>query len=323
MNLGKVIVTGANGFIGWNLIKSIADFSDEIIAIDSFEYVKKNYIRELQEEFGNINLVVGDVSEENTWKKLKGKKIDYIFHFGSPSSIILFNRNPERCYYQTIFSQFFAFKYGRELGASKIIFASSGNVYGGNSSKKPLSEDDQPIAKNLYASSKIACEQIALANKDYIDFVGLRITAGYGPGEERKGEFSSVIYLFLKDILNGIQPKIFGDGSQERDFIFIEDVISGVIKAAIQDYVGIINLGSGRSVTFNEVIDVMSKLLHRDIKPIYIEKPKNYVENIRIDVSRMKKVLKIEPTDLEDGIKKFIEYLNSFENKKSQNKENQ
>jgi len=309
VSLGKVIVTGANGFIGWNIIKRIVDISDEIIAIDSFEYVKEDYISKLKKDFSNLNLIVGDVSQKDVWEKLQNRKIDYIFHFGSPSSVVLFNKDPEKCVHQTIFSLFFAFKYGIKMGVSKIIFPSSGNVYGRNSSENPLTEEVQPLARNLYASSKLACEQIAWANRDFMDFVGLRITAGYGPGEERKGEFASVVYLFLKDILNDIPPTIFGDGEQKRDFIFIDDVVSSIVNAAKSDYTGIINVGSGRSISFNEVIKTINDVLGKDITPNYVPKPKNYVESIRVDISKMKKILNINPIDLEEGIKKFVNYL--------------
>jgi len=309
MSLGKIIITGANGFIGYNLIKRVTDISDEIIAIDNFEYVKKDYISELKKEFSNIELIVGDVSQKEVWNKIQSKKIDFIFHFGSPSSIVLFNKNPERCKYQTIFSLFFAFKYGIKMGASKIIFPSSGNVYGRNTSEKPLTEDVYPLARNLYASSKLACEQIAWANRDFIDFIGLRITAGYGPGEERKGDFASVIYLFLRDLINDAPPIIFGDGNQKRDFIFIDDIISSIINAAKSDYTGIINLGSGKSLSFNEVIKIMNKILDKHINPKYVLKPKNYVENIKVDISKMKEILKVHPISLEEGVKKFVNYL--------------
>jgi nucleoside-diphosphate-sugar epimerase len=311
MSLGKVIVTGANGFIGYNLVKNILDISDEIIAIDNFEYVKEDWISKLSKEFKNVKLIVGDVSQREVWEKIGNKKIDFIFHFGSPSSIVLFNKNPERCINETIFSQFFAFKYGIKMKAKKIIFPSSGNVYGRNTAEKPLTEDIQPLARNLYASSKLACEQIAWAHKDFIDFVGLRITAGYGPGEERKGEFASIVYLFLKDILNNISPTIFGDGEQKRDFVYIEDVISSIINSAKCDYSGIINVGSGKSRSFNEVIKIINKIVGKDIVPNYVTKPKNYVENIRVDISRMKKILNVKPIDIEEGIKMFIKYLKS------------
>jgi nucleoside-diphosphate-sugar epimerase len=258
-----------------------------------------------------LNLIVGDVSQREVWEKLQNRKIDYIFHFGSPSSIILFNKDPEKCMYQTIFSLFFAFKYGIKMGVSKIVFPSSGNVYGRNLNESPLQEEVQPLARNLYASSKLACEQIAWANRDFIDFVGLRITAGYGPGEERKGEFASVIYLFLKDIMNDIPPTIFGNGEQKRDFIFIDDVITSIVNAARSDYTGIINVGSGTSISFNEVVKIINDVLDKDITPNYIPKPENYVENIRVDVSKMKKILNVDPINLEKGVKKFVNYLQS------------
>jgi nucleoside-diphosphate-sugar epimerase len=262
----------------------------------------------LVREFKNLNLIVGDVSQKDVWEKIKNKKIDFIFHFGSPSSIVLFNKDPERCINETIFSLFFAFKYGIKMGVSKIIFPSSGNVYGRNLDE-PIVEDVQPLARNLYASSKLACEQIAWAHKDFIDFVGLRITAGYGPGEERKGEFASIVYLFLKDILNNNPPTIFGDGEQRRDFIYIDDVVSSIVSAAKSDYSGIINIGSGKSISFNEVIKTINKVVGKDIVPNYVPKPKNYVENIRVDISRMKKILNVNPIDLEEGVKRFLNYL--------------
>jgi len=109
--------------------------------------------------------------------------------------------------------------------------------------------------------------------------------------------------------LNNISPTIFGDGEQKRDFVYIDDVISSIINSAKCDYSGIINVGSGKSRSFNEVIKTINKIVGKDIIPNYVAKPKNYVENIRVDIRKMKKILNVKPINLEEGVKRFLNYL--------------
>lgn len=302
MNNKKILITGVCGFIGSNLFLKLRD-KNEIIGIDNFEYSKKEYCKELLKD---ITFVEDDVSKKETFTKIS-KDIDYIFHFGAPSSIILFNKNLQHCYEETVLGTLNVFEFAKQNNVKKIIYPSSGSIYSG--SNPPHREDIYPEPRNSYGAAKIACEAIASCYKDFVDSVGLRIFAGYGPREELKEDFASVVYLFIKDIVNNKPVTIFGDGTQARDFIFIDDIVNGIIKSAEVSYTGIINIGTGISTSFNELIRIISNILNKNLKINYIPKEKNYVDKLQADTTLMKDVLKIETVQLECGIKLFLEYL--------------
>jgi UDP-glucose 4-epimerase len=197
---------------------------------------------------GKVELIQGDMALKETWDKLPSD-IEYIFHFAAPSSITLFNRTPEKCYGETVFGMYYALEYAKKNKIKKLIYPSSGSNYAGN--PMPHKEDIYIKPRNLYAAGKVACEGLANSYSDYVKSIGLRIFASFGPGEEWKGEFASAVYLFIRDVMNDKSPVIFGDGKQTRDFIYIEDVADGIIVAAETDYIGIVNIGTGRQTSFN------------------------------------------------------------------------
>jgi len=302
----SVLITGVTGFIGSNLTKELLKKGAEITGIDNFSYIDIKIAKEKLAFLDEIEIVKGNVAKKNTWKKIRGD-FDYIFHFAAPSSITLFNRYPRKCYEETVFGMWNALEFSKENNIKKLIYPSSGSVYAGN--KYPHKEDVYPKPRNLYAAAKTACEGLANSYSDFVDSVGLRIFAGYGPGEEWKRDFASVVYLFIKDIMNDRSPIIFGNGKQKRDFIYIEDVVKAIIRAAEIKYAGIINVGTGKPVSFNQIVSIINKVLDKNIKPKYISRSKNYVNYLKADITLMKKLLKITPTDVNDGIKRFVNYL--------------
>lgn len=298
----KIVITGVCGFIGRNLVLRLKD-GNEIIGVDNFEYSDKNQCKDLLKD---IMFIEGDVSKKETFDKLPSD-VDYVFHFGAPSSIILFNKNLHHCYEETVLGLLNAFEFAKKNSIKKVVFPSSGSIYSGNN--PPHAEHVYPKPRNSYGAAKMACEAIASSYKDFVDSIGLRIFAGYGPGEELKGDFASVVYLFIRDIVKNKSPVVFGDGTQTRDFIFIDDVVDAIIKSAETTYIGIINVGSGISTSFNDVIKTINDILGRDVKPTYVHKEKNYVEKLQADTRLMKDILKIKPIPLRDGIERFLRYL--------------
>lgn len=152
-----------------------------------------------------------------------------------------------------------------------------------------------------------------------LDYVAMRIFAGFGPEENHKGEIASVVTLFLNKILNNESPIIWGDGSQTRDFVWIEDIVDALINVTFKDFTGILNVGSGKSISFNEVVKLINKALGKNIKPLYVKKPVNYLENTKSDITLLKKIIGREPSDPR---KKIIEYAKMFLNKNSNCKKN-
>ncbi|MGA2130348.1 MAG: NAD-dependent epimerase/dehydratase family protein [Candidatus Pacearchaeota archaeon] len=302
----KVLVTGVTGFIGSNLSRELLKRGAEVYSIHNFSYVNYEMAKKKLDFLDKVTIIQGDVSQKDSWDKLP-KDIEYIFHFAAPSSIVLFKKFPEKCYNETVWGLYRAFEFAKANGIKKVVYPSSGNVYSGND--MPHIETIYPKPKNLYAAAKVACEAIASSYADFVKSLGLRISAGYGPGEEWKGDFGSAPFLFIRDLMNEKSPEVWGDGSQTRDFIYIDDVVSMIIKSAEIDYTGIVNVGSGGEVSFRDLIEKIKGILNSKVEPVFVPKEINYVERIKADVTLNKKLFGINPISLDEGLKKFINYL--------------
>jgi len=297
----RVLVTGAAGFIGHHLVKRLTKLNAEIIAVDNFSLgVKRNL------SFFEGEILCMDVSAKDFIISIKGD-IDYIFHFGAPSSVILFKEDYEKMFRETISGFINIMELAKSKAVTKVIYPSSGSVYG--RTPPPHSEMSIPQPVNLYGIAKLTCEMIAEFYRDAINSVGLRIFAGYGPGEEHKGNIASPITLFLRAIMRNKRPVVFGDGTQSRDFIYIDDIIKAIIRAAERETPPIINVGSGKSYNFNYVIKLINELLEKDIKPIYVPRPRNYLERTQADITLMKRFLEINPIGLEDGLNRYLKVI--------------
>jgi UDP-glucose 4-epimerase len=301
-NRKSVIVTGGAGFIGSQLASRLHGMGAHVIVVDNLSTGDRNKAEAVCTVF-----VEGDVSQASTYDRLQGCDADYVFHFGTPSSVVLFNRKPEECIYQTIFGFRRIMKFAEERGVSKVIYPSSGSVYG--NAPVPQAEDMMPEPTNLYGVCKLTCEQMAKLASDKVPSIGLRIFAGYGPGEETKGEIASVITLFAKAIMNNEKPLIYGNGEQKRDFIFIEDVLEATLKAAQINYAGIVNVGSGESHSFNEIVDITNKFLGKRVKPHYVDKPIKYLERTLANREKQDQVLGLKPRTAEAGMTALLNHF--------------
>jgi len=207
-----------------------------------------------------------------------------VYFFGSPSSVILFNKNLDYCLRETIGSFLSMASFCKEHGAY-LIYPSSATVNNKN---------------NSYARCKACLEEIHQAYG--LKALGLRISASYGPGEGHKGEYASIIYQWCKQMKRGERPVIWGDGTQTRDFIFIDDVIDNIMDLVAEGRTGIVELGTGVNTSFNEVISIINKVLGTKIEPIYINKPDSYIQDTPVGCVKTK-------VSLEQGIRRIIDII--------------
>jgi UDP-glucose 4-epimerase len=293
----KFLITGGAGFIGTAIARRLYNENAKIVILDDFSVGRVENIK-IQCE-----VVKGNVANISSFHEIHD--IDFVLHFGAPSSVVLFDRNPEKCLTDTIIGTRNVFEYSKNTKVKKVIFPSSSSVYG--NTPLPQSETTSTIPTNLYGVAKLACEGIARLYSDAVPSVGFRIFAGYGPGEAHKKEIASVITLFMESITANSRPIIFGDGTQSRDFVYIDNIVDAILKSIGNSFTGVINVGSGESHTFNDIIDFINNLLGKKICPQFVEKPNQYFEHTLADITKMKNVLEFSPLGLEDGLKKYLE----------------
>jgi len=207
-----------------------------------------------------------------------------VYFFSSPSSIVLFDKELDFCMRDTINDFLNVLQYCKKHN-KYLIFPSSATVYNKNTA---------------YAKCKAAIEEIAIAYD--IPWLGLRISASFGPGEAHKGEHASVIYQWTKLMMNGESPTIFGDGTQTRDFIYEDDTAGEIARLARENATGFYDIGSGVNTSFNEIVRLINKVLGTNIEPAYVNRPTNYVNST--PVKGVKTLV-----SLEDGIREIVKSL--------------
>jgi nucleoside-diphosphate-sugar epimerase len=297
----RIVVTGAAGFIGSHLVKELTNLDAEVIAVDNFSVGKKDNLKEFKGKLLEI-----DVCNRDLGNRIRGK-IDTIFHFGAPSSVILFNKSPLKTFEDTAVGFLNIMELAKQKHVEKVVYPSSGSVYG--KIPPPQSESSGNDPANLYGVSKLVCEQIAKFYENKVDNTGLRIFAGYGPGEDHKGEIASPVTIFLKAIMKGEKPVIYGDGNQSRDFVYINDIVKTIIKCAETKSLPILNVGSGRACSFNDVVALINGLLGKDIKPKYVVKPAEYLERTQADTALLNRILGVKPMDIKEGLRAYINFI--------------
>ena len=293
------LVTGALGFIGRNLCNKLESLGVIVNKVDNMSLGKPKigdrFIWSGTEDPRLLPFVLSD-------------NLDYIFHFGSPCSVLQYGEDPVKALKETVLG----FKNMLDLAKytkARLVYPSSGNVYG--NIEPPYDERINPNPTNLYGMGKLICEKMAVTSS-YNDIVGLRIFTSYGPGEERKKGFSSIPHIFLKEMMEDRKPVIWGNGEQKRDCIYIDDLVECIVKVANHiDPPKIMNVGTGIEHSYNEIVEIINKVLGTEIEPIYkhTSKPLGYVDRAFCDTYCIKKYTEIVPRNLEEGIRKFYSYL--------------
>src|SRR5688500_1681233 len=192
---------------------------------------------------------------------------------------------------------------------ARVIWASSCSIYGRG--PVPMREDQPPDPLNVYAFSKLAMERLAARYAPRLahPIVGLRYSNVYGPGEDHKGKFASMIHQLAKQMRSGKRPRIFTAGEQKRDFVYVDDVVQANLKAMTATTGGVFNVGCGRAFTFNQVVAERNRAMGTELQPDYFENPYSFTQDwTEADLMESRRALGYEPRyDLAKGVQAYAE----------------
>ena len=240
-----------------------------------------------------------DVSS-NVEQLTSAKPFDVIFHEGSITDTTVLDQR------KMMHNNVEGFRKVLDLAVgwgSRVIWASSAATYGRGPAPMRESQKAEPL--NVYGYSKLAMERLADQYRRHLrqPIVGLRYFNVYGPGEQHKGKFASMIHQLAKQMRAGKRPRIFTDGTQKRDFVYIDDVLQANLKAMAATTSGVFNVGSGAAGSFNEVVEQLNRALKTDLQPDYFENPYDFFQTwTEADLTQSRKVLGYAPAyDLKRG----------------------
>jgi len=277
----KILVTGGAGFIGSNLVKRLADDKDnQIIIVD-------NYLTGTKE-----NTVGYDVFESMKSFVDSDTIVDKIFHLGMPSSSPMYKKNP--LFVADVVNDMILLLEYVKKHKIKLVLAATSSIYNGKPT--PFKEDMIPEVTDYYTEARYYCERlIELYTKLYnVKAIALRFFSVYGPNEHHKGEFANLVSQFEWDIIADKSPVIYGDGTQRRDLIHVNDIVEALILAMETDFeqFEIFNAGTGETYDLNELMAILNKKHNKDIKAKYIDNPiSNYVAETKADTEKAEKIL--------------------------------
>jgi UDP-glucose 4-epimerase len=298
----KSLVTGGAGFIGSHLVDALLTQGDEVTVLDNFSTGRPENLSHVEDE---VELVEVDLSLYGTWTKYF-KGIDRVFHLAALADIVPSIENPDTYYQANVTGTFNVMKACKKFGVSKVVYSASSSCYG-IPDTVPTPESAEIRPQYPYALTKFLGEQIVLhwSHVYGVPSVSTRLFNVYGPRSRTSGTYGAVFGIFLAQKLNKKPFTVVGDGTQTRDFTYVEDVTSALVTAAESNLKGeIINIGSDNTYSINLVVE----LLEGEI--VYIPKRPGEPDCTWADISKVKKLLKWSPTvSIEQGIKNLLDNI--------------
>lgn len=301
------VVTGGAGFIGCNIVRRLLQNGQQVTILDDMSLGKRENLEGLPRE--KMRVVEGDVRDARIIKDLT-KGIDGIFHDAARSSSPMFSPDPREGI-EVNLNGFLNVIEAARRNDIPLVYASTSSLY--SKSEPPHKEGLSVMPSSFYEYSFYVREVVGrLYSELYgVSVVGLRCFSVYGPHEEYKGTYANNISQFMWDLLKRKSPIIYGDGTQTRDFIFVEDVVEANLLAMNAGLKGeVINVGTGVSTSFNEIVELLNKELGIGIRPTYVPNPiKNYVRYTQADTKKAQRLLNFRAQiPLNEGIKRTKEY---------------
>ena len=285
------LITGAAGFLGSNLANHLVREGHQVRGLDDLS------TGDPQALSPEVLFTRGDVNDRpKLWTLLQD--VDCVYHLAArvavPESVLY----PREYNAVNVGGTVSLMEAMRDVGVRRVVFISSGAVYG-DQATQPLNENAQPYPHSPYAVSKLAAEYYVRTIGDLwgIETVSLRVFNAYGPGQHLPPSHPPVIPNFLRQAIRGGTLVMHGDGSQTRDYVFVDDVVSTMIAAATAPSIDklIINIGSGRETSINELVQLVMEVTGTKIEVISNHKNDPGVSRMCADLNLARQMLGYKP----------------------------
>jgi UDP-glucose 4-epimerase len=308
----KAIVTGGAGFIGSHLVELLVDREWEVLVVDDMSSGHVDHLTGARRR-GIANIHMTGIAEPEVADVVERFAPDVIFHLAAQSKVRPSVEDPLHDAHVNVLGTINLLEAARRAGTRKVCFASSGGAIYGGDVKLPAKETAAKAPESPYGiSKKIVEDYFRWYSEVYgVAYTLLALANVYGPRQDPSLE-GGVTAIFSLAMLEGRRPVIFGDGTQTRDFVYVEDVCDAFHRAADTADGMLLNIGSGVETSILHLYDVLADITGYPTKPeLAPAKPGDVYRSV-IDPSRAKKELGWEPwTSLEDGLRKTVEWYRS------------
>jgi dTDP-glucose 4,6-dehydratase len=312
----KVLVTGGAGFIGRWVVSQLLHEGKSVIVLDDLSNGSRENLAEFSDN-PHLSVIIGDIKNTRTLSAIFGQKIDLILHLAANINVQDSIDNPRKVFENDVVGTFNLLEEARKAN-TRLVFMSTCMVYDTASSVGAIAETSPTKAASPYAGAKLAGENLV---QSYYHTYGLPVVIirpfnTYGPYQKSTGE-GGVVSIFVNKELKNETLNIYGDGTQTRDLMYVEDCAEFIIRAAMStESTGqIINAGLGQDITINDLAAMICKDNSR-IQHVEHIHPQSEIPRLVCDRSKAKKLLGWEPvTSLERGIEKTRKFMSSIAGK--------
>ncbi|MEM1520199.1 MAG: SDR family NAD(P)-dependent oxidoreductase [Candidatus Bathyarchaeia archaeon] len=308
----RVLITGGAGFIGSHLAEALVEKGYLVKVLDDFSGGNVNNIRKLF-NYRNFKLIKGDVRDKELIRKVT-TDVDYIFHLAAQISVDRSIIDPEYTLQVNVLGTLNILNAALENDVELVVYASSSEAYG-TAQYVPMDEKHPLNPASPYAATKAAADRLCFSyyNTYKLPVIIARFFNTYGP-KQRDTAYAAVIPKFIRRVIQGLPPIIYGDGKQTRDYMYIKDAVRAyeLILKSYENLLGrAINFGSGTEISILKLSEMIVELCGQkgNLKPIHVAPRPGEVKRLYADISLARKLVDFEPQySLETGLTEFIRW---------------
>jgi nucleoside-diphosphate-sugar epimerase len=302
----KTVITGGAGFIGSHLVGALVERGAEVRVLDNLSSGIKANLDGL-----DVKLIVDDIRDEVAVQRAV-RDVDTIFHLAAFISVPASVDDPIACYETNVMGSLNVLQAAIQANVRRVVLASSAAIYGERD--EIVSEMDKPAPVSPYAASKVSMEQLAqVFTRAYgLETVCLRFFNVFGPRQSPHSPYAAAIPRFTQDLIDQNQVTILGDGGQTRDFVYIDDVVQGILKAGEVDGVAgdVFNLAGGGSISIQDLVDILHQFFPEAKEPKYGPAREGDIRFSQADISRATEALGYRPeVAVEEGLRRTVEWF--------------
>ena len=303
----KAVVTGGAGFIGSHLAEALAEQDYHVLILDDLSNGKLENIQNLLKR-DTVEFIQESVTGLPVLQTLF-RDVHYVFHQAAIASVPRSIDNPLANHETNLTGTLNVLLASRDNGIKKVVFASSAAVYG-DTDMLPTHEDVFPKPLSPYAVSKLAAEYYCRVFKEVygLSYTCLRYFNVYGPRQDPNSQYAAAIPRFIARTRGNTSPIIYGDGEQTRDFVFVKDVVAANILAAESGIDGIFNIAGGKSISINNLADLIIRLSGNNLRPTYQDALPGEIRHSLADISRARAFVYEPKWTIEEGLRETMKY---------------
>ncbi len=304
-----VLVTGGAGFIGSHSVEQLLDANIPVRILDNFSTGSRQYLP----THSLLEIYEGDIRDYTTVDKAM-EGMTHVLHLAAQVSVPASVDDPPGSCSTNIGGFVNVLQAARSCGVQRMVYASSAAVYG-QPIQLPLSEADCPQPCSPYGLEKYVNDQYAaLFAKEFgVSLLGLRYFNVYGPRQDPQSSYAGVISKFISMVEQQQPLSVFGDGTQTRDFIFVQDVAKTNVQALQSDMLGVCNVATGTSVTLLDLIDVLSLCVNQKLEVVHQPARVSDIPFSEATIARLSSLMPNHDfTSLNTGLTALLQYRACF-----------